>query len=55
MKHSLGFLVASILILGGVLKPDLAEAANLIPSTPGGAPDYFLHVEHSRLCGESPE
>ena len=40
MKSSLVCLIASILVLGGAIQPEL-KAENLIPTMPGSAPDYF--------------
>ena len=40
MNNFLGFLIAAILILDGAIHSEL-KAEDLIPDTPGNAPDYF--------------
>jgi hypothetical protein len=40
MKSPFVCLITSVLTLGGAIHPEL-KAENLIPSTPGSAPDYF--------------
>jgi len=40
MKNSIVCLITSVLVLGDAIQPEL-KAENLIPSTPGSAPDYF--------------